>query len=115
MAVHAFSPNIWVLIISRFFVFFAAGGIQPILQIILSRITAPELRGSYFGLTASINQVGGLICFALSGVVAYFLSVRWIFFTSAIFYLLMIPMAIPMIRTCLKEEVKYHKREEEKN
>jgi len=109
MAVHAFSPNIWTMIISRFFVYFAAGGIQPILQIMISRITAENLRGSYFGLTASINQVGGLICFAMSGGIAYFLNVRWIFMTAAIFCALMIPMAIPTIRNCRREEVKYQK------
>lgn len=107
MTIHAFSPNVWTLIISRFFVYFAAGGIQPILQIMISRITAPELRGSYFGLTASINQIGGLVCFALSGVVAYFLNVRWIFLTAAIFCLLMIPVAIPAIKNCRKEEIRF--------
>ena len=107
MTIHAFSPNVWTLIISRFFVYFAAGGIQPILQIMISRISAPELRGSYFGLTASINQIGGLICFALSGVVAYFLNVRWIFLTAAIFCFLMIPVAIPAIRNCRREEVRF--------
>ena len=112
MAVHALSPNIWVLIISRFFVFFAAGGIWPILQIMLAKITAPELRGSYFGLTASINQIGGLICATISAGVAYYMNVRWIFFTAAIFYMILIPMAIPMIRVCRKEEVQFHKKEE---
>lgn len=114
MLVHAFSPNIWVLIISRFFVFFAAGGIQPILQIMITKITVQELRGSYFGLTASLNQVGGLICFALSGVVAFYLNVRWIFFSAAIFYLIMIPMAIHTIRVCRVEEEIFHEKEEKK-
>lgn len=114
MTAHALSPNIWVLIISRFFVFFAAGGIQPILQIMISRITAPDLRGSYFGLTASINQVGGLICFALSGVVAYFLNIRWIFLTAAIFCFIMIPIAFFAVRICRREEVRFS-REAEKS
>ena len=115
MAIHAFSPNIWVLIASRFFVFFAAGGIWPMLQIMISKITAPELRGSYFGLTASINQVGGLICSVISGIVAFHLSVRWIFFTAAIFYMILLPMAYPMIRICRKEEVQFHEKEAEKS
>ena len=115
MGIHAFSPNIWVMIVSRFFVFFAAGGIWPMLQIMIAKITEPELRGSYFGLTASINQVGGLICSVLSGTVAFYLNVRWIFFTAAVFYAIMIPMAFPMIRICRKEEKLFQQKEAEKS
>ena len=115
MGIHAFSPNIWVMIVSRFFVFFAAGGIWPMLQIMIAKITEPELRGSYFGLTASINQVGGLICSVLSGTVAFYLNVRWIFFTAAVFYAIMIPMAFPMIRVCRKEEKLFQQKEAEKS
>ena len=85
------------------------------LQIMISKITEPELRGSYFGLTASINQVGGLICSVLSGTVAFYLNVRWIFFTAAVFYAIMIPMAFPMIRVCRKEEKLFQQKQEEKS
>ena len=115
MTIHAFSPNIWVMIVSRFFVFFAAGGIWPMLQIMIAKITEPELRGSYFGLTASINQVGGLICSVLSGTVAFYLNVRWIFFTAAVFYAIMIPMAFPMIRVCRQEEKQFQQKHQEKS
>ena len=111
MAAHALSMNIAMLIITRFLVFFAAGGIQPIFQVMLSRVTAPELRGSYFGFSAGVNQFGGLVCAACSGAVAYFMNVRGIFLTSALFYFLMIPLVIPAIRLCRKEEVKFHKPE----
>ena len=105
---QAFSPNIWSLIISRFLVFLAAGGVPPILQIMLSRTTDPALRGSYFGFTASISQFGGLVCAALGGVVAYFMNIRGIFFAAAIFFALMIPVLVPTIRFCRKEEVQFH-------
>ena len=112
MVFQALSPDILSLIISRFLLFFAAGGIQPILQIMLSRTTDPDLRGSYFGFTASINQFGGLVCALMGGAIAYFLNVRGIFLAAAAFYFLMIPVLIPTIKLCLKEVVKFLKKKE---
>ncbi len=102
---QAFSGNIETLIIARFFTYFAAGGLQPVLQVMLTKITDPERRGTFFGWFGSINVAGGIISSVLSGGIAYCGGVRGIFITSGILFLLMIPMIYPTVRASKSEYV----------
>ena len=101
----ALSFNIEMLIVSRFFAALATGGIQPILQLVLTKITKPELRGTYFGWSGSINTAGGIICSFLGGSIAYFSGVRGIYIASACMLFLMLPMLIPTFAAMRKEYV----------
>ena len=103
--VQAFSTNIWYLIVARFLTFFAAGGMQPVLQLMLTRITKPELRGTYFGWSGSLNTAGGIICSFISGSIAWLSGVRGIFVAAAIIMALMLPLLYPTVRALRKEYV----------
>ena len=105
-ATHAFAPNIYSLISIRFATRFAAGGLQPILLVILSRITSPERKGTFFGWSGSVNQAGGIFAALLSGSVAYYVGVRGIFISSAIIFFSMLPLSIPMLKAAAIEEKK---------
>ena len=102
-ATHAFAPNIYSLISIRFVTRFAAGGLQPILLVILSRITSPERKGTFFGWSGSVNQAGGIFAALLSGSVAYYVGVRGIFISSAIIFFSMLPLSIPMLKAAAIE------------
>ncbi len=102
---QAFSGNIETLLISRFFTYFAAGGLQPILQIMLTKITDQERRGTFFGWFGSINVAGGIISSLLSGGIAYCGGVRGIFITSGLLFFVMIPMIYPTVRAGKSEYV----------
>ena len=54
--------GIWILIIARFFTYLAAGGLQPVLQVMLTKVTPPELKGTFFGWSGSVSTAGGIIC-----------------------------------------------------
>ena len=101
---QAFSVNIGMFIAARFLTYLAAGGIQPILQVMLTRIIKPELRGTYFGWSGSLNTGGGIICTLISGPIGLFASVRWIFATGGAILFLMIPLLIPTVRACDREK-----------
>ena len=101
---QAYSPGVASFIAARFCTYLAAGGIQPVLQVMLSRIIRPETRGTYFGWSNSVNTAGGIICSPISGAIAYWLNVRGIFATGALTIALMIPLMIPTARACRKEE-----------
>ncbi|MBP5640819.1 MAG: MFS transporter [Victivallales bacterium] len=103
-ATHAFVPNIHSLIAIRFATRFAAGGLQPILLVVLSRITSPERKGTFFGWSGSVNQAGGIFAALLSGTVAYYVGVRGIFISSAIIFFMMLPLSIPMLKAAAIEE-----------
>lgn len=85
---QAFSCNIIMLIIARFFTYFAAGGLQPVLQVILAKTTSAELRGTFFGWSGGINTAGGIVCSFLSGSLVLLTGVRSIFVAAAVILLL---------------------------
>ena len=109
-AAIALSPNVEMLILSRFLAAFAVSGIQPVLQLMLTKITRKELRGTYFGWSASINTAGGIICSFLGGSVVWLTGVRGVYITAAIILALMIPLMFPTIRAIKKEGTKLNQK-----
>ena len=85
---QAFSCNIIMLIIARFFTYFAAGGLQPVLQVILAKTTSAKLRGTFFGWSGGINTAGGIVCSFISGSLVLLTGVRSIFVAAAVILLL---------------------------
>ena len=85
--------------------FRSVSGIQPVLLFILTRITRPELRGTYFGWSGSIYTAGGIICFFLGGGVVCFSGVRGVYVASAILLALMICLQLPAVLAIRKEEL----------
>lgn len=104
-AAMALSYNVEMLILTRFLAAFAVHGIQPVLQLMLTKITRPELRGTYFGWSGSVNTAGGIICSFLGGGVVWFSGVQGVYMVSAIILLLMIPLMIPAVCAMKKEFV----------
>ena len=102
-AAIALSYNVEMLLVSRFLAAFAVSGTQPVLQLMLTQITSKELRGTYFGWSASVNTAGGIICSFLGGSVAWLTGVRGIYMTAAIILALMIPLMFPAIHAMKKE------------
>ena len=101
----AFSANIGMLIVVRFFAALATGGIQPVLQLMLTKITKPELRGTYFGWSGSLSTAGGIVCSFLGGGIAYFSGIRGIYVVAALLLFIMIPLLLPTISAMRKEYV----------
>lgn len=109
-AAIALSPNVEMLLASRFLAAFAVSGIQPVLQLMLTQITSKELRGTYFGWSASVNTAGGIICSFLGGSVVWLTGVQGVYMTAAIILALMIPLMFPTIRAIKKEGTKLNQK-----
>ncbi len=90
---QALSTNVWMLMVMRFLAYFAAGGLYPVLLVIMARITDPGFRGTFFGMSSSINTAGGVLCSLVSGSIAYFLNIRGIWIAAALLFVVMIPLA----------------------
>ena len=95
--VQSRAESIWVLAVGRFFCFFAAGGIEPVILAILSRTVAPEHRGTALGWSASIRVGGGLVGAALSGLIITHFQTRGVFCTSGIIMLSLIPVCFGIL------------------
>ncbi len=104
-AAMAYSNNIAMLIITKFVAAFAGGGIKPVLQLMLTKITRPELRGTYFGWSGSVNTAGGIVCSFLGGSVIWLTDVRGVYMAAALILIIMIPLMIPTVRAIKKEFV----------
>lgn len=100
---QAFSSSLHALILCRFLTYMAAAGLQPVLQVMLTKVTAPEKRGTFFGWTASLSTAGGVLCNLLSGALAYYVGVRGVFAAGGITFLLMVPLLIPFLRAYRNE------------
>ncbi len=87
---HGFVQSFGLLYAARFGMFYFAGGLDPIFQIWLSKITASEHRGSTFGWAASARSVGWLGAPLASGFVASVFSLRTIFFIGALLFLVLV-------------------------
>jgi DHA1 family multidrug resistance protein-like MFS transporter len=92
------------LFITRFGMVFFSGGLDPIFQIWLAKVTPEKQRGFIFGWAATAKSIGWMIAPLASGVVAGTLSVRAIFFFSAALYLLLIPLINTVVRFIQKEQ-----------
>ena len=91
------------LFAARIFAYFTSGGIMPVLQLMLIRITDPGLRGTYFGWSGSFSTLGGVLCAFLSMITANFAGLHGIYWSEVICFLLMLPMLIPVFISVKKE------------
>ena len=79
------------LFLARFGGMFCAGGLDPVFQIWLSKITPPHKRGAVFGWASSARSIGWMLAALCGGAVAAWFNVRTTFFIGAVLYLLLIP------------------------
>ena len=94
MVFQAYAVNITMLGSARFFHFFAAGGLEPAFQTLLSRISPPEKRGTLFGMASSLRMVGILVAAILGGGVIFLAGINAVFLTSGVLFLLLIPIML---------------------
>ena len=104
-AAMALSVNVNMLIACRFLAAFAICGIQPALQLMLTKITRTELRGTYFGWSGSVNTAGGIVCSFLGGTIVWFCGIRGVYIASAVILAIMLPIMLPTVRAMKKEFV----------
>ena len=109
VAAQLLSPGIISLTVARFFAYFAAGGILPILQLMLTKITRPELRGTFFGWSGSLSTAGGVLCAFVSWSVGRMFGLRGIYWAEVVIFVIMIPLMIPIGKAMKKELLEEYK------
>jgi DHA1 family multidrug resistance protein-like MFS transporter len=87
-----------LLFASRFGMVFFAGGLDPVFQIWLSKVTPSHQRGTIFGWAATAKSIGWIIAPLASGMVASLYNIRAIYFTGAGLFLLLIPLIWFVVR-----------------
>lgn len=81
-----------VLFSARFGMTFCAGGVDPVFQVWLSKVTPEAKRGLAFGWSSTARSIGWVVAPLVSGLVAARHGIRSVFFVGAALYLALIPM-----------------------
>ncbi len=92
MLPHGLASTLSVLFVARFMMIFFAGGLDPVFQIWLAKTTPDKIRGIVFGWALTARCLGWVLAAALSGVVARWIGLRWVYAGSALFFLSLIPL-----------------------
>lgn len=96
------AESITVLIIARFFAYMAIGGVEPVLQTLLSKMTPENKRASIFGYMISARNTGLILSSLFAGGIIYFTSVRGVFYISAVAFWLLIPVMSRIINIAVR-------------
>ncbi len=92
MIPQGLAVSLWVLMSARFGMVFFAGGLDPVFQIWLAKTTPDAQRGLFFGWASSAKTLGWAIGAMISGGIAIWFDVRWVFFTAGALFLILIPI-----------------------
>lgn len=92
MAPQAWAGSFGLLFPVRFLMVFCTGGMDPVMQIWLTRITPVQRRGSVFGWAGTMRSLGWFLAPLGSGLVAAHFGIRSIFVVGALLFLLVLPV-----------------------
>lgn len=84
--------SVMLLIIARFFAFMAIGGVEPVLQTMMSKMTPESKRASIFGYMITARNTGLILSSLFAGGIIYFTGVRGVFYVSAAAFWLLVPV-----------------------
>ena len=98
MIPQALARHLPLLFVTRFGAVFCAGGLDPVFQIWLSKVTPHHRRGAIFGWASSARSLGWLAAALFSGAVAAGFSIRATFLFAGALYLLLIPAIAAVVR-----------------
>jgi DHA1 family multidrug resistance protein-like MFS transporter len=85
---QGFCPTVWSLLPFVLVADFSSAGIDPMLNVLLSRRVPVERRGGAFGLTASARGIGWSGGAMLGGVLAAYLDFKAVFINAALLFFL---------------------------
>ena len=99
MLFQAYTNSLWALATFRFFCFFAAGGIEPVILSRLTQSTPPDHRGTVLGWSASVRVTGYLLSAGVSAlVIKATAEERNVFVAAGVIMLLLIPVCMIVLR-----------------
>ena len=96
---------IWIMVF-RFLGYMAAGGIDPVIQRLISAKAGQERRGQVFGVMQGFSLTGVMFSALISGAVVYLAGVRGVFVTGAFLFIICSVPAYKLLKFAEKEKVK---------
>lgn len=94
--------SLTVLVIARFFAYMVIGGVDPVMQTMLSKMTSEKKRASVFGYMIMVRNSGLVISSLFAGGIIYFTGVRGVFYASAVLFWLLLPIMSRIVNIVMK-------------
>jgi DHA1 family multidrug resistance protein-like MFS transporter len=85
-------PTFTIIFPARFFLAFCAGGLDPVFQVWLSRVTHESKRGTIFGWGVSFKAVGMAVSPLLSGTIAMHRGIPMVYFVAPVLFWFLVPL-----------------------
>jgi len=98
MLPQGFADGFLLIFITRFFMIFFSGGLDPVLQIWIAKVTPASIRGSIFGWAGSAKAIGWMFAPAVSGMAAMSMGIRSIYWIGSCCFILLIPMIFLVVQ-----------------
>jgi DHA1 family multidrug resistance protein-like MFS transporter len=80
--------------VGRVLLYTAAGGLQPVLQKVLSSVTPQRKRGGVFGFASSSQSLGGMAAAVVSGFAMTYCGISGVFYIAAVFFAVSLPLML---------------------
>jgi DHA1 family multidrug resistance protein-like MFS transporter len=77
---------------ARFSMVFFSGGLDPVIQTWLAKVTPPHQQGLLFGWASSVRATGWMLAALLSGAIAATHGIRMVFYLGCGMYLCLLPL-----------------------
>ena len=100
---QAWAQSLLVFGAARTLMFVTGGGLGPVYQKILSRITPKRKRGQVFGWTSTFGGIGNMASSLCAGALIYFVGTRGIFWIGGVLTLLLVPVINLMLKKILQQ------------
>jgi DHA1 family multidrug resistance protein-like MFS transporter len=101
---QGFTTCLGFLFIERFGMVFASGGLEPVMQIWLCKMTPEKSRGLIFGWAASARALGWFFAPLLSGAIASIFGLSYVFFCGSICYIILFVLIVRTVKKLNKPE-----------
>ncbi len=103
LLLQGIATNLYIFAAARTLLYLAAGGLQPILQKILSGSTPKRKRGSVFGFASSFNSIGAMLAAVFSGWSIFIFKLNGVFYIGALLFLLALPLFLSFLKTVINQ------------
>ncbi len=97
LVVQALSENLFVLGTARTLMYFFAGGLFPVCQKILAGATPQRKRGTVFGWSTTVGNLGVMFSTFIAGWVIFFAGTRGVFIAAAVLTAILLPFALKAV------------------
>jgi DHA1 family multidrug resistance protein-like MFS transporter len=94
-----------MLFAARFATVFCVGGLDPVFQVWLSRVTPEKCRGAVFGWAASAKSAGWMLAPVVSGMVAAAFGIRAVYLVGPVLYFMLVWLIAWVVRRMAADSV----------